>query len=134
MHKIIDSSTTCILELGSFLGKSTTFLAQHAPHATIIAVDLWDNDFLISDSTYNQSEYNLALLRNVPLYETFLINLWAQQCDREVSYARGVLPMRMQTVEALKMLHKADIRPDVIYIDAGHHYEDVLADVNLCLK
>jgi hypothetical protein len=32
------------------------------------------------------------------------------------------------------MLHKADIRPDVIYIDAGHHYEDVLADVDLCLR
>jgi hypothetical protein len=134
MHKLIGKSTTCILELGSFLGKSTSFLAQHAPHATILAVDLWDNGFLMDDSTYNKSEQNLVLLRSVPLYETFLVNLWAQRCDHEASYAQGVVPMRMRTVEAIKMLHKADIRPDVIYIDAGHHYEDVLADVDLCLR
>jgi hypothetical protein len=86
---------------------------------------------IVCQLNVQQSEQNLVLLRNVPLYETFLVNLWAQRCDHEASYARGVVPMRMRTVEAIKML-KTDIRPDVIYIDAGHHFEDVLADVDLC--
>jgi hypothetical protein len=134
MHKLIDSSTTCILELGSFLGKSTNFLAQHAPQATVIAVDLWDNDLLIGDSIYNQSEENLGVLRSVPLYDTFLVNLWPRRCDHGGSSVRGVLPMRMRTVEAIEMLHKANIQPDVIYIDAGHEYNDVFADIELCLR
>ena len=76
MRKLIDERTRCILELGSFLGKSTTFLSELAPNAVIYAVDLWDNEFLMGDSTYNASEENLSLLRHYPLYETFLANLW----------------------------------------------------------
>jgi hypothetical protein len=40
----------------------------------------------------------------------------------------------MRTVEALRLLHERGIQPDFIYVDASHHYIDVLEDVRTCVS
>ena len=49
MANLMSSDTTCVLELGSWLGKSTRFIAERAPNAFVFAVDLWSNDHIRAD-------------------------------------------------------------------------------------
>jgi hypothetical protein len=42
--------------------------------------------------------------------------------------------MKMDSVEALKILKKLEILPDLIYIDASHHFDFVVKDILACLE
>lgn len=55
------------------------------------------------------------------LYETFLVNVW--------DYRERVVPLRSTTLSGLKLLHRLDVVPDFIYVDAAHDYESVKQDV-----
>ena len=46
----------------------------------------------------------------------------------------GVVPLKMSTVEGIELLAKAGIVPEAIYVDASHHYKDVIQELTLCLK
>ena len=59
-HKVIMAAlmgphTKCVLELGSWLGKSTTFICERAPNAHVFAIDLWSNEFVIADDHYTDT-------------------------------------------------------------------------------
>ena len=49
MANLMSSDTACVLELGSWLGKSTRFIAERAPNAFVFAADLWSNDHIRAD-------------------------------------------------------------------------------------
>jgi hypothetical protein len=49
---LLSDKTQVIIELGSFFGKSTSFLLTRCPNALVFAVDIWDNDHLKNDSDY----------------------------------------------------------------------------------
>eukprot|EP01052_Picozoa_sp_SAG31_P032855 SAG31_NODE_3648_length_4028_cov_10.401120_2_plen_82_part_00 len=66
------------------------------------------------------------MLDALPLYETFLVNLWPMK-DR-------VIPMRMSTIEALNALAEQQLEPDLIVVDADHRYSAVWADIEACLS
>lgn len=103
-----------VLELGSWLGKSTREWLTNS-EANVICVDTWEGSI----------EHNQNDKRVQALYNTFMSNQKQWQ-DR-------VFPMRMTSVKALLELQKyPDIQPDFIYIDASHQYEDVYLDLSLC--
>jgi predicted O-methyltransferase YrrM len=114
-----------VIELGSYAGKSTRFICQHAPNALVYCVDLWSNEFLEQELGHN---YNRSGNSKIPynLYDTFLVNMWREK--------ERLLPLKMLTTEGLKMLSEAGVKPDLIYIDAGHDYEPVLEDIRLSLE
>jgi hypothetical protein len=114
-----------VVELGCWYGASSLWFAKHCPNAKLFAVDLWDDSFILDDDHYNKSNEVACLLRNHPLYETYLANLW--------DYKDIVIPMRMGTTRALELLQKNKIVPDIIYIDADHHYDAVKSDITACL-
>lgn len=118
-ERLLNPKTSIILELGTWLGKSTRLLLNMAPQATVICVDHWLGSINHRD--------NKKLRTMLPtLYETFLVNLWDDR-DR-------VVPLRSTTVAALEEIHRRQIVPDLIYIDAGHEYQDVHADVSMSLR
>ena len=39
--------------------------------------------------------------------------------------------MKMDGCEAMILLKSKDITPDIIYIDASHHYEGVIRDITV---
>lgn len=119
--------------MGSWLGKSTTYFAKNAPNALIFAADLWDNAVIQADPHYNGSEENMAILRVGPLYDRFMSNLWEYLADIPNNRLTGVIPMKMDSFEALQILHRLNISPNLIYIDASHHYDGVYRDVDTCL-
>jgi glycosyltransferase involved in cell wall biosynthesis/predicted O-methyltransferase YrrM len=103
-----------VVELGSWLGLSTRFLAEQLPpNGKVYAVDTW----LGSEEINRQA----AMARRLPdLYQRFLSNvIHAGLTDR-------IVPVRMTTVEAAAAL---DVLPDLVFVDASHQEADVYADI-----
>ncbi len=111
----LSPETKIVLELGSWLGLSTRFIARNAPNALVFAVDTW------AGSVEHRKDPNL--IKMLPtLYDTFIKSCW--------EYRNRIIPMRMGTVSAMKLLHVHGIVPDLIYIDASHDYADVKPDIH----
>ena len=147
-NAVLDSSVKTILELGSWsarrrravnrrrhpcphprYGASTEWLARACPRATVYAVDLWEDKFILDaqrDHYQTMGDGKLTrMLRAHPLYDTFLANLW----DRRES----VVPLRMDTVAGVRLLLDCGVVPDVVYVDADHHYAAVKRDIEAVL-
>lgn len=123
---VLTSDTKIIVELGSWFGSSAKWFCENS-NAVVFAIDLWDDDFILRDNHYVNTNSKLSrLLRDHPLYPTFLANLW--------DYRDRVVPMRMKTVDGLKFLKTRGLMPDVIYIDADHHYMPAKSDISTCLE
>lgn len=99
-----------ILEIGSWLGRSTRALGDNTP-GWVWAVDTWQG-----------SEEHQQLLSQKPqdwLYESFLRNMQGLS---------NVMPMRMSSLEASLRLEGAD-GFDMVFIDAAHDYQSVKQDI-----
>ena len=121
---------TVILELGSWYGSSTEWLAERCPDAAVYAVDLWDDSFILDKqrdhySTMGDRKLEQLLDRH-PLWDTFLANLY--------SFRDQVIPLKMETVSGVEVMKKQGIVPQIIYIDADHHYAPCKKDIQACLK
>ena len=116
----IGEDTKVILELGSWLGKSTRFLLDAAPKATVIAVDHWKGTLQIMSDAPEQG-------RKFPiLYDQFLSNCW--------EYKDRLIPVKNNTVEAMGEVYNLGIRPDLVYVDASHDYDSAIADLTEAVK
>jgi hypothetical protein len=98
-----------VIELGSFAGLSTRFILRQHHQAEVICIDTWEG---------GADHDKVGLSR---LFDQFVVNMWPhrEQCT----------PLRMTTVCGLWECKRAAISPGMIYIDAGHRYEDVAADL-----
>lgn len=118
LQAIIGKETRCVLEVGSWMGLSTRFILDAAPHATVICVDTW------AGSPEHFARPAWAAM--VPtLYETFIVNLWP--------YRDRVIPMRMPSTEGIAAIAAAGVVPECVYIDALHDYDSVRADTEAAL-
>lgn len=124
-----------VLELGAWLGKSTLsmhdILQEVSPDSVIFSVDLWDNTHSRSDVHYQRDATNRRVLEE-DLFMQYTRNVWNARWTPD--NPRGVVPMKMSSQEALYILHARGIFPDLIYIDADHHYEGVHGDIDACLQ
>lgn len=105
-----------VVELGSFLGLSTRFIAKLLPQDGIVyAVDHW------LGSKEHQNPSKKKVYHKLPtLYEQFLSNIiHAGLCDK-------VIPLKMSTLEAV---HAISLRPNMVYVDASHDFDSVLKDL-----
>lgn len=115
---LIEPQVRTIVELGSFLGRSVAGWLKAFPQAHVIAIDTWQG------SSEHLADAQLQSM--LPqLMQTFQVNLWDQR--------QRVTPIRATTLEGLRRLYELRIAPDVIYVDADHATESVIADVTACL-
>ncbi len=104
-----------IVEVGSWMGLSTSFIAQNMPNNCILyAIDTWNGSPEHKDD---------------PVYSKYLPNLYALFLSnmRQLGLAEKIVPIRMSSIEAVKSLN---LFPDFIYLDASHKYEDVCDDIS----
>lgn len=118
LRNSVPQTARLIIELGSWTGRSTRFLANLAPDATIVAVDHWNG----SPEHRDDAELREALPR---LYDTFLAECWAER--------ERIIPLRMGSVAGLRAVAQAGLAPDAIYIDADHSFKSVVADLTAAL-
>jgi len=121
LGQFLGEETKVILEIGSFLGKSTRWMLDKAPYATIICIDTWlgSAEHHIDETAKQDRE----LLDN--MYEIFCKNNWHLK-DR-------IIPIRNTSMVGIDIVAHYGIQPDVIFIDGAHDYISCLVDFMHCL-
>lgn len=118
-RKFFPHNLSCYVELGSFLGASAQYVVENWPTANVIAID----HFLGSPEHFSIPELE-AVLPN--LMQHFMKNLWPWR-DRvfvvPASTWNGLVEVRDSEQFCGGLLV-----PQVIYIDACHERDYVLAD------
>ena len=103
-----------VVEIGSYLGASTRYIAKLLPDQGIIyAVDHW----LGNEEWQNQPNYqDIQKL----FYQKFLSNV-----IHEGLYYK-IVPMKMTSLEAAKIIK---VKPDLVFLDGAHDYQSVYEDL-----
>lgn len=108
-----------VAEVGSWMGKSATFILRRAPNAALVCIDTW-----LGNMHQYQDEGTRKRLPGI--YDTFLHNVSPFQ-DR-------LVPVRATSVVGLQILRYLEIRPDLFFIDGSHETDDVRNDVLLAAE
>lgn len=110
---IKEKSPRVVIEVGSWLGLSTRFIASQLPRGGIVyAIDTWKG-------SPNESVH-MADPRLPYLYQLFLSNV------KHAKLTRKIIPIRMESLEAATALN---VKADLIYIDASHNTSSVIQDI-----
>lgn len=105
-----------VVELGSWLGESTSFIARKLPiNGKVYAVDHWKGSIEHQDPRRTDVYFLLPTL-----YEQFLSNII------HLGLTDKIIPVKMTTVEAALALK---INPDLVYVDASHDELSVYEDI-----
>jgi predicted O-methyltransferase YrrM len=117
-----------IVEVGTWKGQSAITMAEacrtHQLDCAIICVDTW----LGSEEHFLACPAELTRVNGYPrLYYQFLSNV----VHRNVQDL--IVPLPTTSLTAAKLLSQLGIEADLIYIDADHQYEAVMADLNAFL-
>lgn len=102
-----------VIDVGSWMGNSARHFAAKIPeNGKVYAVDHW------LGSEEQQGDPYIPIL-----YEQFLSNaIHAGLADK-------IVPIRTWSIEAARYLNLMGVKPDLVYIDASHDTESVLADL-----
>lgn len=106
-----------IVEIGSFQGRSTKALVQNAK-GTVTAVDTWGGDASTRAALEAAGNRILTVMPPEYLFEEF---------QRNMEGHSNLIIKRMKSLEAAASLNGDKF--DLIFIDAGHDYVEVKADV-----
>lgn len=126
---IRDAKPRLILEVGVWKGASTITMSRlcqkYCTSFEIICIDTFLGSF--ENWLDRKTNYISSTLQNgrPNLYEIFLSNIISEQLQESVT------PLPIDSVNAAHLLGNMGIRADLIYIDAGHSFESVLADLLL---
>ncbi len=117
-----------VIEVGVWKGCSVINLARsvlkEAKSGVVLAIDTWLGS---EEHWVNQDWHSSLKIRDgrPEMYKTFLANIF------RAGVGSNVLPIPMDSVNALRALAKHDISADVIHIDAGHDYGSVKLDLDM---
>ncbi len=108
-----------VIELGSWLGRSTIHIAQQLPQDGVVyAVDHWYQPPFNRDIPHYYAGHDIK-----NLYRQFLSNMIHKGLTHKV------IPIVNDTVGGLQDLITLKVVPDVIYVDACHEEECVYRDL-----
>ena len=111
-----------VVECGSWAGLSAQVLLERAPQSTLVCIDHWC-----------EKPEQVAKLTNVlpevhelmpVIYNLFISNHWGNR--------NRIIPVRLDTLDGLQLLHDLELEPDFIYLDSDHTTERLLAELRLC--
>ncbi len=105
------------VEVGCKEGRTAGHILKSVPDSTVIAIDPWMPMEKTSDPTRETyADWDFAKIE-----KEFWANVGDPSCER-------TLMLRQTSLEAAKGLHHRQF--DIVFIDALHDYESVMADIN----
>jgi predicted O-methyltransferase YrrM len=107
--------SSCIAEIGSWKGRSTSVLASQCP-GIVVAVDTWQG-----------SVEHHAMLQGKPTS-----GLWFA-FQQNTSRYDNIWPLHANSLAAARIISRGPMRFVLIFIDASHDYESVKADIEAWL-
>ena len=125
--RLIETLTpSVIIEVGSWMGHSAIYMSKLSSRLTtpalVICVDTW----LGSYEHYFKDEYlsDLALQHGRPTFYTkFLSNVVYHGLTKQI------VPLSVSSNAGYEILQRSGVVADLVYIDAGHGYDDVSNDL-----
>lgn len=108
-----------IIEVGTFWGTTAVELAK-AVTGTVLCVDQWTGDV---EMWSNPDWVKQLRGKDPPYYDEFVANVFAHGCQDKI------VPLRLPSLQAARVLHHRRIECDAVYIDGSHDYLDVLLDL-----
>lgn len=112
-----------IVEVGSFVGESAIFMAEHIKatglDAAILCVDTWYAGF---DHYVGAPEKIKLHFGRPDFYYRFMANV-INHGHQDV-----ILPLALDSINAARVLKMLHIKPNFVYVDASHEEGDVLRD------
>ncbi len=123
---------TIIVEVGSWKGASAIHMAQTAEsfgqRPSIVCIDTWLGT--IESYVWRRTQPNLhtdlRLQSGWPhLYYQFLANVV------RAGFAEKIVPLPQTSQIGLRIIKELRLRPELIYIDASHDYNDVKQDLSV---
>lgn len=119
-----------IFEVGTWKGRSACLFASFAKDigrdVDIVCIDTWLGapEFWTWGMDDKDRGISLQCKRGYPqVYYTFLDNVYAQ------GHHDVIAPLPLPSLQAAEVLRYHNLHADVIYIDASHEYDAVLADL-----
>jgi len=106
-----------IVEVGSFVGQAACAIAGSAIPCRVICVDAWQP---------NRTDCDTISLR-----VSGATNFYYEGFLRNTLPFPNIRNIKMQSVDAAKLF--ADGSLDMVFIDAGHEYEEVVSDISAWL-
>lgn len=98
----------------------------------LICADTFDNSVMINrtyDDIQNKNnglEYLRDELKLFDMFNAFCANIW--------EYKERILPLRMNSYDAIQKVANLNIIPCITYIDSSHIYEETKNELNLLKK
>lgn len=115
-----------VVEIGVWKGRSAIHMGKKIKalnlDAVIIAVDTW----LGSSEHWINPKYekDIKSVHGYPnLYFTFMQNIMSEGLQDVV------LPMPLDSINAIEVFRSKELMPELIHIDAGHDYKSVMSDL-----
>lgn len=108
-----------IVEIGSYLGRSTRALADNTP-GKVIAVDDWYGPRLVSDTKPDGTPFTEADRKQ--LFIKFSKNMKDHLESGKVTAVKA-------DCKSLDEFKELKVKPDMVFIDGSHTYEDVTRDI-----
>lgn len=102
-----------IAEIGTWQGRSARAMADNTD-GRIVCVDTW------ADNAYGNAPAEITC------YPEWLWNEFSKHTEN----LPHLTPWRMNSVDGAAKAKDCGLTFDVIFIDAGHNYEDVIADID----
>ncbi len=116
------AESLCILEIGSWRGRSTRALADHTS-GVVFAIDTWRDSAIGFPGWWTKKESPQAYLQKDWLWNEFRVNL----IDK---IGTKVVPLRMNSAQAYDLLSRRGIFFDMIFIDGDHTAVGVHHDIS----
>ena len=105
-----------IVELGSWRGRSAVCWADNTS-GVVYCVDTWADD-----------AYGATFPGDPPDLHRRPAWLWGE-FTKNTQGLGNIFPIRSFTAPAARIFADRRLKPDVLFVDAGHNYEDVIADL-----
>ena len=116
LAQALSRETRIVVEIGSWVGLSARFIADHAPQAVVIAIDHW-----CGSPEHQRNPDWKAMLPG--LYETFLALCW--------DYRDRLIPLRMTAIQGIRAVASLKLEPDLVYVDGEHSYEALSGEIEM---
>jgi GT2 family glycosyltransferase/predicted O-methyltransferase YrrM len=112
--------STVVIEIGSWHGKSSRAIADNLPpDGKLYCIDTWAGSKVEQDTNHASARW----MDGDHAFDEFSRNLW------DHIESGKVVPLRMHGRNAAKILKDKGVKADLIFIDAGHQFEEVVEDI-----
>lgn len=127
---IAANNCAVLLEIGSFLNGSALQWLEGSAALTVVGIDPWDFDAAASIRRYREASYAKALFAAIPDIDGFIASLERHGTLKSAlanvaGHRDRYIPVRGKSPDVLPELKALGLVPDIAYIDATKHREDL---------